>query len=271
MTRWRVGGSVRSRIAASVFAASLVFAGVESAWAQGTPAPTPGQRPQGRQGPMQPRILPYAANDTAGFVSIFDGTLKNWDGDPRLWRAENGEIIGESTPEKKVDPNTFLIYRGDQPANFELMLEFKMNSTNSGVQIRSKEMPDVAKWVLAGYQADFDFDNRYSGQFYEERGRGFLAERGMATHIGAEGGKPQQIGALGSPLEMKGLMNTNGWNQLHIIARGNTLIQILNGRVSSIVVDDDPAGRSMSGLIGLQMHMGAPMKVEFRNIYLKKL
>ena len=145
------------------------------------------------------------------------------------------------------------------------------SATNSGVQIRSKEMPDVAKWVLSGYQADFDFANRYTGQWYEERGRGFLALRGTATHVPAGGGKPQEIGSLGSALEMKGLMNVGGWNQLHIIARGNTLIQILNGRVSSILVDDDAAGRSMSGLIGLQMHMGEPMKVEFRNVYLKKL
>lgn len=263
------GGAVARRIAAHALLAALILAGGGTAAAQ---QPAQGQRP-GRQGgaPRGPTVLPYVPNDTTGFVSIFDGTLKNWDGDPRFWRAENGEIVGESTPDRQVNPNTFLIYRGDRPGDFELLVEFRMNSTNSGVQIRSKEMPDVAKWVLAGYQADFDAANRYSGQFYEERGRGFLAMRGMATHIPASGGKPQQIGSLGSDLEMKGLMNGNGWNQLHIIARGNTLIQILNGRVSSVVVDDDAAGRSMAGLIGFQMHMGAPMKVEFRNVYLKKL
>ncbi len=267
----------RGRVSGSLLFAMLLLGGAAAAQAQqpgqqpGQPAP--GQRPAGaRQGGARgPLVTPYVPNDTTGFVSIFDGTLKNWDGDPRFWRAENGEIIGESTPEKKVNPNTFLIYRGDKPGDFELLVEFRMNSTNSGVQFRSKEMPEVAKWVLAGYQADFDADNRYSGQFYEERGRGFLAPRGTATHIPAGGGKPQQIGALGSDLEMKGLMNMGGWNQLHIIARGNTLIQILNGRVSSIVVDDDAAGRSMSGLLGFQLHMGAPMKLELRNVYIKKL
>ena len=219
------GRYIGRRLAGRIFAAVLALTSAGTLHAQRTPAP--GQRPPGGQGPAQPRILAYVPNDTTGFVSIFDGTLKGWDGDPRFWRAENGEIVGESTPEKQVNPNTFLIYRGDRPANFELILEFRMNSTNSGVQIRSKEMPDVAKWVLAGYQADFDYANRYTGQFYEERGRGFLAERGMATYIPAGGGKPHQIGALGSPLEMKGLMNVDGWNQLHIIARGNTLIQVL--------------------------------------------
>lgn len=272
--------SARGRVSGHLLAAMLLLGGAGTAHAQqpGQPGQPPGQPAQGQRppgarqgGPRGPLVTPYVPNDTTGFVSIFDGTLKNWDGDPRFWRAENGEIIGESTPDKKVNPNTFLIYRGDRPGDFELLVEFRMNSTNSGVQFRSKEMPEVAKWVLAGYQADFDADNRYSGQFYEERGRGFLAPRGTATHIPAGGGKPQQIAALGSDLEMKGLMNMGGWNQLHIIARGNTLIQILNGRVSSIVIDDDAAGRSMSGLLGFQLHMGAPMKLELRNVYIKKL
>ena len=58
---------------------------------------------------------------------------------------------------------------------------------------------------------------------------------------------------------------------VHLIARGNTLIQILNGAVTSIVVDDDTQNRSLGGLLGFQMHVGQPMKVEFRNIWLKKL
>jgi hypothetical protein len=261
------GRSTRRRIAGSALAGVLVLAAAGAAHAQ-----RPGQQQPGQPRGQRPApVLPYVANHTTAFVSIFDGTLKNWDVDPLFLRAENGEIIGESTPEKQVNPNTFLIYRGDRPADFELMLEFRMNNTNSGVQIRSKELPDVGKWVLSGYQADFDYANRYTGQWYEERGRGFLALRGTATHVPSGGGKPQEIGALGTALEMKGLMNNNGWNQLHLIARGNQLTQILNGRVTSIVVDDDAAGRSMSGLIGLQMHMGEPMKVEFRNIYLKKL
>jgi len=36
-------------------------------------------------------------------------------------------------------------------------------------------------------------------------------------------------------------------------------------------IDDDPAGRAMGGLLGFQMHVGPPMKVEYRNIWLKNL
>jgi 3-keto-disaccharide hydrolase len=55
-----------------------------------------------------------------------------------------------------------------------------------------------------------------------------------------------------------------------VIARGNVLTHIINNRVMSIVVDDDAANRPADGLIGVQVHVGPPMKVEYRNIRLKE-
>jgi hypothetical protein len=228
-----------------------------------------------------PAIDPLAADDQTGFTPIFDGTsLKGWDGDPAFWRVESGTLVGESTAANPVKENTFVIWRGGEPKDFELKLQFKMNATNSGVQIRSAHVPPgtqmgdrqvEGKWVLKGYQADIDFDNRWTGQIYEERGRGFLATRGLAVHV-PEGGRPRTIGNLQqTPDELKALIKTNDWNQLHLIARGNTIIQILNGAVTSVVIDDDVKNRAASGLIGFQIHTGAPMKVEFRNIWLKTL
>ena len=119
------------------------------------PAGQPGQLPGGRGGGLYPAL---ETDDTTGFVSIFDGkTLNGWDGDPRFWRVENGEIVGETTAEKVVTLNNFLIWRGGTVKDFELKVEFRMNGTNSGVQYRSVELPDVGKWVLKGYQADIDF------------------------------------------------------------------------------------------------------------------
>jgi len=255
------------------------------------------QPPQGRgevlgrgrgRGPMGAE--PLVLDDHAGFESIFDGTMKGWDGDPMFWRAENGVLIGETTPEKKLQENTFVIWRGGEPKDFELKVEFRMNATNSGIQIRSQHLPQgtvippppgqvpvreptpiAGKWVLKGYQADIDFANSFTGQFYEERGRGFLALRGQAVYV-PDGGRPKVIGNLQRTAdELKALIKTNDWNQVHLIARGNTIIQILNGNVTSIVVDDDTKNRALSGLMGFQIHVGDPMKAEFRNIYLKKL
>jgi hypothetical protein len=228
-----------------------------------------------------PAIDPLVADDRNGFEPIFDGTsLKGWDGDPAFWKIDNGTIVGETTAQNPLKENTFLIWRGGEPKDFELKLQFRMNATNSGVQIRSVHVPPgttmgdrkvEGKWVLKGYQADIDFDNRWTGQLYEERGRGFLATRGLAVHV-PEGGRPRTIGNLQqSPDELKALIKVNDWNQLHLIARGNTIIQILNGAVTSVVVDDDAKNRAESGLIGFQIHTGAPMRVEFRNVWLKKL
>ncbi len=221
--------------------------------------------------PQRGQTLPHpiVSDEHTGFDSIFDGTLKNWDGNPDIWRAADNSIIGETTKENPLKLNTFLIYRGDKPKDFELKLEFRMNNTNSGVQYRSVELPDVGKWVLKGYQADMDFVNTHTGMLYEERGRGIMAQRGQLTL--AEPGKHSRIiGNLADGNHLKGYININGWNQFHIIARGNVLTHILNGHVTAMMIDDDPEKRSLEGLLGLQIHVGPPMKVEFKNIYLKK-
>jgi hypothetical protein len=240
--------------------------------AQAVPGPPQGR---GRGGTPPVRPEPLAMADHAGFESIFDGSsMKNWDGDPAFWRAVNGVLTGQSSAENPVKQNTFLIWRGGAPKDFELKLEYRLDATNSGVQIRSVQLPagpDVGKWVMKGYQADIDAENQYTGQIYEERGRGFLAMRGQASFI-PDGARPKVIGNLQqTPDELKALIKTGDWNQIHLIARGSTIIQILNGAVMSMVVDDDLKNRQLGGLLGFQMHVGAPMKVEFRNIWLKTL
>ncbi|MGH9841345.1 MAG: 3-keto-disaccharide hydrolase [Blastocatellia bacterium] len=252
-------------ISAALFAVALsIFQQTSTIAQQGAP---PGRPANANRGPG---IEALAIDDHTGFESIFDGkTLKGWDGNPDAWRVENETIIGESTAEKPLKANTFLIWRGGQPGDFELKLEYRINSTNSGVQYRSAELPDVGKWVLKGYQADIDFANQYTGQLYEERGRGFLAMRGQMTYL--QPGKKRVVANLRGGDDLKALIKTNDWNQLHIIARGNRLTHILNGHLMAEAVDDDVATRAMGGLIGFQMHVGPPMKVEYRNIWLKPL
>jgi len=131
-------------------------------------------------------------------------------------------------------------------------------------------MPEVAKWVLKCYQADIDAAQRYTGQIYEERGRTFLAMRGQFTYIG-EGKKPGIVSSLGDDATLKGYIKIQDWNEIHIIARGNVIIQMLNGHIMSQLIDDDKAGRKMEGLIGIQLHVtNGPMKIESRNIRLKE-
>ncbi len=211
-----------------------------------------------------------AALEESGFQPIFDGkSLAGWDGDPGFWRVENGAIVGQTATDKQPKQNTFLIWRGGSPADFELKLQFRLTGFNSGIQFRSIELPDI-KWAMKGYQADMDGEQKYTGQIYEERGRGFVAMRGQITYI-ADGKKPAVLGSLGDANELKSVIKSEDWNDLDVLARGNTIVQLINGRVTSMLIDDDTANRRMDGLIGIQIHVGPPMKIEARNIRIKKL
>jgi hypothetical protein len=213
---------------------------------------------------------PIGQPDEKGFHPIFDGrTMKGWEGDPRFWRVANGALVGQTTEQNQPEQNTFLIWRGGQPADFELRLEFRLTGYNSGIQYRSIELPDI-KFAMKGYQADMDGEQKYTGQIYEERGRGFLAMRGQFTYI-AEGKKPVLIGTTGDADVLRMEIHSNGWNDLNIMARENTLVQTLNGHVMSMLIDDDAANRKLAGLIGIQVHKGPPMKVEVKNIRLRTM
>ncbi|HTF63247.1 MAG TPA: family 16 glycoside hydrolase, partial [Edaphobacter sp.] len=117
--------------------------------------------------------------------------------------------------------------------------------------------------------ADIDGRQAYTGQIYEERNRGFLALRGQISYV-PDGKKVGSIGSTGDNAELKGFIKAGGWNDLCIIARGNTLIQLINGHVMSMLIDDDKANRKMDGEIGIQLHKTeAAMKIEIRNIRIK--
>jgi hypothetical protein len=235
----------------------------------GLSVPGSGQGPGARPSPVQPL-------QETGFQQIFDGkTLKGWDCDPDFWRAEDGAIVGQTTQEHQPKQNIFCIWKGGEPADFEFKAQYRLtgvNDGNSGIQYRSVELPDVGKWVLKGYQADIDLKQRYTGQVYEERGRAFLALRGQISYI-PDGKKVGSIGSVGDDAELKTLIKDGDWNDIHIIARGNTLIQLINGRVMSTVIDDDATNRKMRGEIGIQLHRlpNAAMKMETRNIRIKTL
>jgi len=98
-----------------------------------------------------------APGDERAFVSIFNGKdLTGWDGDPRFWSVRDGILRGETTLASAAEHNTFLILRGQEPADFVLKLKFRiMAEGNSGVQFRSRDLGD---WEVAGYQAEIAND-----------------------------------------------------------------------------------------------------------------
>lgn len=227
-------------------------------------------------------------DNNEGFVQIFDGSsLEGWEGDTAYWRVEDGALVGEITPSKLLKTNSFIIWQGGTPADFELMADFRITENgNSGIQYRSEQLTDIPN-ALRGYQADIDGKNNYTGQNYEERGRTTLAYRGEQVNVKTqpnpekEGSLREHVknnawtqrevtGSLGSQDSLRALIKNNDWNTCHIIARGNRLQHFINGVLMSDVTDNDTANRKMSGHLGVQVHVGPPMKVEYRNIRLKQ-
>jgi hypothetical protein len=211
--------------------------------------------------------------DEPGFEPIFDGkTLAGWEGNPTYWRVEEGSIVGEITPETVIKSNTFIIWKGGRPRDFELKLDYRITPAgNSGINYRSVVVPDAVtpanEFAMRGYQCDIDGKKAYAGNNYEEKGRLFLAVRGQLTRV--VGGRPAVLlSTFGEASELAGAINAD-WNSVHITARGNVLTHAINGRLMTVVVDDDAPNRPADGEIGMQVHVGPPMKVEYRNVRLK--
>jgi hypothetical protein len=220
----------------------------------------------------QQRGWPFTTNDDSGFFPIFDGkTLNGWAGDPNYWRVENGELVGEVTPTNLLKVNSFIVWQGGQPTNFELKVEYRISAKgNSGINYRSSMATNFGPWAMKGYQADIDGRNQYTGQNYEEKGRTFLALRGQVTRE-IPNQLPEILGTLGTTNELLSAIKVDDWNEYHLIVSGNVMTHILNGRVMSVVIDEDPPNRKFSGQIGVQVHVGPPMKIEYRNFRLKML
>ena len=215
------------------------------------------------------------SGDEPGFKAIFDGkTLNDWEGDPRYWRVSDGVMVGEITPATVIKSNTFIIWRGGTPGDFELKVDYRITSGgNSGINYRSVVVPDKVtpdnKFAMRGYQCDIDGQNSYTGNNYEEKGRLFLAVRGQVTHVTGTR-RPVILSSLGDDKDLAAAI-TSEWNTVHLVARGNVLMHNVNGRLMSVVIDDDVPNRTLKGLIGVQVHVGGPMRVEYKDWRLKIL
>lgn len=205
-----------------------------------------------------------------GFHSLFDGkTLKGWEGKSEFWSVEDGAITGRTTKENPTKGNTFIIWRGGTVDDFELRLKFRIVGHNSGIQYRSKELDN---FVVSGYQADFEAGDKFSGILYEEQGRGILAERGQMTRVTTVDGKKnvEVIASLGDTKLINQVIKKEDWNDYKIIAKGNFLMHVINGRATVQVVDEGEQA-AKSGILAFQLHQGPPMVVQFKDVRLRPM
>ncbi|MBX7105412.1 MAG: DUF1080 domain-containing protein [Gemmataceae bacterium] len=182
--------------------------------------------------------VPYRAT-AENAKEFFNGKdLTGWDGDPKLWSVENGEIVGTSPGLKR---NEFLKSHL-QAGDFRLSLKIRLtpNKENSGIQFRSEPL---ANGEMRGYQADVG--QGWWGKLYEESGRGLLESKGGEAHV-----------------------KRDDWNEYVIEARGSHVKTWINGQ---LCVDRDDPAAARRGIFGLQLHSGGPLEVRFRDIKLEVL
>lgn len=213
-----------------------------------------------------------------GFVSIFNGeNLHNWDGDPRMWFVKDDAIHGISEPAER---NSFCVWRGGKLRNFVLKIKYRIGNGypdrwNSGIQFRSSEFD---KWRVRGYQAEIEatpikaacLNEERGGKGVPRRGDGGGARVGQFTELGEDGVK-RIVGIVVNRNDLieKGYYKEDDWNEYTITARGNHIIQHLNGYQTVEFIDNDPVGCALEGVLALQIHRGPSYEVEFKDIRLK--
>ena len=263
----------------------------------------------GGRGPARVQPDPVDFNDHPGWQQLFDGsTLGGWDGNPAVWKVLDGAIVGEyTTPAGTGNGQTFLVWKGGDLTDFELKLEIKMEgaTADSGIQYRAYlapggrggrgaagasgggaavppaappppppggYTPQGVNWNLAGYQFDFNYPGPFIGQEAEAGtgARGIIAYRGQVVRT-EEGKRPRLLATLGTPEQLLGWYRHNDWNQVHLIAKGNTFTHIINGHVMAILIDEDQTKFKPKGTFGLQCAGSGTVRISFRNIWLRKM
>lgn len=195
------------------------------------------------------RAAEDAASD-AGFVPMFNGKdLAGWEGNMKLWSAESGEIVGKSPG---IHQNEFLATTasyGDFVMKFKFRLVNTSGEANSGMQFRSKRVPNSTE--VSGYQADVGQD--YWGGLYDE-------SRRNKTLV-----KPPKD-------EIEKAIHRDGWNEYVITAQGAHIVQEINGYKCVDYTEPGPADQiPREGICALQIHAGGPMEIHAKDLLIKRL
>jgi hypothetical protein len=209
--------------------------------------------------------LPSFAEE--GFVELFNGKdLTGWDGNPELWSVEDGAITGKTKGPEHLTYNQFIIWRGGTLKNFELHVKMKVEGdSNSGIQYRSKELPENGQWSIGGYQCDVHPAAPNNAMVYHERGRGIVAQNGQTVVVDPQAKK--WLTGDRDPVAV----NIAEWNEYTVIAKGNHLVHLINGKPATELHDFDEAGRALEGLLAFQVHRGPAMTVRIKDVRLKVL
>jgi hypothetical protein len=217
--------------------------------------------------------------DADGWIQLFNGKdLTGWEGLEGYWSVVDGAIQCAETKENSKQSDLISVYTKDNPekfANFELRYSFRYVTPtgNSGVQFRSK-IDNPKMMHVGGYQADNDPANQYTGIIYDEGGvaggRGIMSKRGEKTEWG-DAKKPTTTPLDKGDAEIKKMIKPVGeWNECVVIADGNHIKYSINGQLTTEMIDNNPKA-CKDGVIGLQMHGGHTMTIQYKDLKVKML
>ncbi|MEO1615284.1 MAG: sulfatase-like hydrolase/transferase [Planctomycetota bacterium] len=201
-----------------------------------------------------------------GFQSLFDGrSLRGWTGDRKYWSVQDGAITGVT--DGSVKKNRFLSYEGSTVQNFDLRMKVKVSKGgNSGIQYRGISRPEMGLDIVTGYQCDVVADvPGYNGMLYEEKGRRILARTGQKVVIDEEG-QPWVVGGLAEKT-----FAPDEWHQYRVLVRGNHHQHWIDDHMTVDVIDLDEDGRVLEGVLAMQVHVGPPMRIQYKDIRIQHL
>jgi hypothetical protein len=215
---------------------------------------------------LKPGEVIAASEPPDGFQAVFNGQdLKGWEGSPAYWSVEDGCLTGKADGTLKF--NRFITWRGGTLKNFDLRVKVWVSPTgNSGLQYRGIERPDLGESVVTGYQCDV-VANRpdYNGMLYEERGRRILAHTGDKVIIDPKG-QPYVVGQF--PLKA---FPPGEWHDYRVLAEANHQRHWIDGHPTVDLIDLDEKGRKLDGVLAVQVHVGPPMTIRYKDFFLKAL
>lgn len=207
-----------------------------------------------------------------GFVRIFDGlTLSGWRPWPPdladTWSVKDGSLRAAGVQDRLA----YLVYEGDEDlADFEFRFSYRMlTDGNTGIEVRARVDPS-GKRPLEGYHADLGHHGigpsiLGAWDFHFASRNEPACQRGTRLYIDSRGdGHRERIEGHLQP----GDIRRRGWNSGHIIAEGNRLRFLINGRPSSEFTDGFGDRWLRRGLLALQMHDRGTV-VHFRDLMLK--
>ena len=207
-----------------------------------------------------------ARADNDGFVSVFDGkTLRHWTGDPQYWSVEAGALTGKTDGSLKM--NRFITWKDSTIRNFDLRVKVKVTEGgNSGIQYRGTSRPDLGLDIVTGYQCDVVANNpNYNGMLYEEKGRRILSHTGEKVIIASDG-QPWVVGKM--PVKT---FAPDEWHDFRVLVRGNHHEHWIDGHKTADLIDLDPKGRALEGVLAVQVHVGPKMKIQYKDFKIKHL